>query len=85
MIKELLAKVKEFGCIEAFWGKHTHVTEVATYDTTATELIRLATTINCHTIYQCSMTVELLKGVVYVDHATSSHASEGGVQGEVSL
>ncbi len=35
MIKELVAKVKELGCIEAFWGMH--VTEVATYDTTAME------------------------------------------------
>jgi hypothetical protein len=60
MIKELVAKAKELGCIEAFWGKHTHVTEVATYDTTAAELKPLTATVNWHTNYQCSMTIELL-------------------------
>jgi hypothetical protein len=37
MIKELVMKAKEFSCIEAFRGKHMHVTKVATYDTTAME------------------------------------------------
>jgi hypothetical protein len=85
MIKELVAKAKEFGCIEAFWGMRMHVTEVATYDTTAMELKRLTTTVNHHTNYQCSMIVELLKGVADVDDATSYHMPEGGVQGEVTL
>jgi hypothetical protein len=85
MIKELIAKARELGCIEAFWGKHTHVTEVATYDTTATELKRLAATVNRHTNYQCSMTIELLKGIINVDYATSYCSPEGGVQGEVTL
>ncbi len=71
MIKELVAKAKDFGCIEAFWGKHTHFTKVTTYDTTATELNRLAATVNRCTNYQCSMTKELLIGIINVDFATS--------------
>jgi hypothetical protein len=85
MIKELVAKAKELGCIEAFWGKHMHVTEVATYDTTTMELKCLAATVNRHTNYQCSMTIELLKGIINVDYATSYCSPEGGVQGEVTL
>jgi hypothetical protein len=85
MIKELVVKAKELSCIEAFEGKHTHVTEVAAYDTTATELKRLATTVICHTNYQCSMTIELLKGIIDVDYETSYCMPEGGVQGEVAL
>jgi hypothetical protein len=49
MIKKLVAKAKELGCIEAYWGKHMHVTEVATYDTTTMELKCLAATVNRHT------------------------------------
>jgi hypothetical protein len=85
IIKELVAKAKELGCIEAFWGKQTHVTQVATYDTTAMELKCLAATVNRHTNYQCSMTIELLKGIFDVDYATSYCSPEGGVQGEVTL
>ncbi len=85
MIKELVAKAKELGCIEAFWGKHMHVTEVATYDSTATELKHLAGTVNRHTNYQCSLTIELLKGIINVDYATSYCTPEGGVQGEATL
>ncbi len=77
MIKELVSKAKELGCIEAFWGQHMHVTELATYDTTATELKRLAATVNWHTNYQYSMTIELLKGIIDVDYAISYHAPEG--------
>jgi hypothetical protein len=85
MIKELVVKSKKLGCIEAFWGKHTHVTEVAPYDITAMELKRLAATVSCHTNYQCSMTIELLKGIIDVDYATSYCTPEEGVQGEVTL
>ena len=84
-IKELVEKAKHYGCIEAFWGKHTHVTEVATFDTTATDLKRLATTVNRHTNYQCSLTTELLKGIVNVDHTTRYISTDGKVQGDVSL
>ena len=69
-IKELVEKAKHFGCFEQFWGKHVHVTEVANKDTSAAELKRLAATVNRHTNYQCSLTVELLKGVVNVDAPT---------------
>ena len=69
-IKELVEKAKHFGCFELFWGKHVHVTEVANKDTSAAELKRLASTVNRHTNYQCSLTVELLKGVVNVDAPT---------------
>jgi hypothetical protein len=84
MIKELVTKVKELGCIEAFWGKHTQVTKIATYDT-AIELKHLAVTVNRHTNYKCSMTVELLKGIIDVDYANSYQAPEGEVQAEVTL
>jgi hypothetical protein len=85
MIKELVAKAKELDCIEAFWGKHMHVTEVATYDTMATKLKCLAATVSWHTKYQCSMATELLKGIINVDYATNYCTPEGGVQGEVTL
>jgi hypothetical protein len=41
--------------------------------------------VNWNTNYQCSMTIELLKGIIDVDYATSYHAPEGGVQREVTL
>jgi hypothetical protein len=85
MIKELVAKAKELSCIEAFWGKHTHVIKAATYDTMATELKHLTATVNRHTDYQCSMTIELFKGIINVDFATNYQAPEGEVQGEVTL
>ena len=69
-IKTLVEKAKSYGCFEAFWGKHVHVTEVTTKDTSAVELKRLASTVNRHTNYQCSLTVEILKGVVNVDAPT---------------
>jgi hypothetical protein len=62
-----------------------HVTEVTIIDTTAIELKRLAATVTHHTNYQCSMTIELLKGIIDVDYATSYCTPEGGVQGEVTL
>ena len=69
-LKELTDKAKHYGCFELFWGKHVHVTEITTKDTSAVELKRLAATVNRHTNYQCSLTVELLKGVVNVDAPT---------------
>ena len=69
-LKELVEKAKDYGCFEAFWGKHVHVTEVTNKDTSAVELKRLATTVNRHTNYQCSLTVEVLKGVVNIDAPT---------------
>jgi hypothetical protein len=62
MIKELVEKAKELGCIEVFWA-----------------------TVNQHTNYQCSMTIELLKGIIDVDYATSYCSPEEGVHGEVTL
>lgn len=53
-IKELVERAKYYGCIEAFWGKHALVTKIATRDTTAVDLKRLATTVNRHTNYQGS-------------------------------
>ena len=69
-IKELVEKAKYFGVFEAYWGRHVHVTEITSKDTSAIELKRLASTVNLHTNYQCSLTVEILKGVVNVDAPT---------------
>ncbi len=48
-------------------NKHAHITEVASYDTTGSELKHLGKTINWCTNYQCSLTSEELQGVVDVD------------------
>jgi hypothetical protein len=46
MLRLLVEKAKQYGCVSNFWGKHAHITEVASYDTMGSKLKCLGKTVN---------------------------------------
>ncbi len=57
-MKALIQCAKDYGCVEEFWGCHTHLSEVTDSNSLAREARRQVDVAQSHTNYQMSMTSE---------------------------
>jgi hypothetical protein len=70
-IKRLMHYVKECGLVEKFWGRHAHISEVVDKGSSPSKIKRLIKVAQHHTSYQCSMMLEDINGIVYLNGKTA--------------
>ncbi len=58
---------KECGIVEEFWGRHAHISEVVDKGSSPSEIKRLIKVAQRHTSYQCTMMLEDITGIVYLN------------------
>ena len=58
---------KECGLVEEFWGCHAHISKVVDKGSSPSEIKRLIKVAQHHTSYQCSMMLEDVNGMVYLN------------------
>jgi hypothetical protein len=66
-IKCLMHYAQECGLVEEFWGQHAHISKVVDKGSSPSKIKRLIKVAQRHTSYQCSMMLEDIKGIVYLD------------------
>jgi hypothetical protein len=58
---------KECGLVEEFWGCHAHISKVVDKGSSPSKIKRLIKMAKHHTSYQCSMMLEDINGIVYLN------------------
>jgi hypothetical protein len=58
---------KECGLVEEFWGHHAHISKVVNKGSSPSEIKRLIKVAQRHTSYQCSMMLEDISSIVYLN------------------
>jgi hypothetical protein len=66
-MKRLVQCAKEYGCVEEFWGCHTHLSEVRDAKSAPCKAKRQGDVVQSHTNYQMSMTVDKIVGITKLD------------------
>ncbi len=84
-MKRLTQFTKEYGLVKRYWGRHAHISEILSKDSSHCEARRLAQVAHLHSNYQCSMILEDIQGIASLDSIAEAFDEDGASMGIVSL
>ncbi len=85
-VKRLVQYAKECGIVEELWGHHAHISKVVDKGSSPSKIKRLIKVAQHHTSYQCTMMLEDITDIVYLNGTVAiKNDNTGNVIRVVSL